>query len=101
RRHRRRQQGRVVEPRPRQELAPGGGIDGAVDDRHLDLFARAVVGDRDRLSHVTLSTAWRAPSTTGGRTCWSEGQVVVPARRQPLPLGVEHLEGGGHLAAGL
>jgi hypothetical protein len=45
-------QGGVVEPDPRQQLAPLGGVNASVEDRHLDRLATAVVGDRDALSHV-------------------------------------------------
>ena len=52
RRHRRRHERGVVEPDPREQLAQLISRDTAVDDRDLDDLAAAIVGHRDRFSHL-------------------------------------------------
>jgi len=42
---------RIVEPDPREDLAPFGGVDPAVVNRDLERLTGAVVGDCDALGH--------------------------------------------------
>ena len=79
----------VVEPDPREQLAPLGAVHAAVEDRHLDRLARAVVGDRDALGHEARHF-----------TIYS-GELSCLRLAEGLALGGEQVEGGGHLAAGV